>query len=61
MWAELGSNHLQKQEFGTLSQGEQQKVDRAARMTKPYSIILHESCAGMDPGARELFSFRAEI
>ena len=33
---------------------------RRASMTKPYSIILHESCAGMDPGARELFSFRAE-
>ena len=53
---ELGCDHLQEQEFGTLSQGEQQKVLIArARMTKPYLIILDEPCAGMDPGARENF------
>ena len=53
---ELGSLHLSEQAFGTLSQGEQQKVLIArARMTKPYLIVLDEPCAGMDPGARENF------
>lgn len=53
---ELGCAHSSEQEFGTLSQGEQQKVLIArARMTKPYLIVLDEPCAGMDPGARENF------
>jgi iron complex transport system ATP-binding protein len=53
---ELDCGHLARQQFGTLSQGEQQKVLIArARMTKPYLIILDEPCAGMDPGARESF------
>jgi iron complex transport system ATP-binding protein len=53
---ELGCEHVGEQSFGTLSQGEQQKVLIArARMTKPYLIILDEPCAGMDPGAREKF------
>ena len=53
---ELGCLQLGEQAFGTLSQGEQQKVLIArARMTKPYLIILDEPCAGMDPGARENF------
>lgn len=44
------------QEFGTLSQGEQQRVLIArARMARPYMIFLDEPCAGMDPGARESF------
>jgi len=54
--AQMGCAYLRDQEFGTLSQGEQQKVLIArARMTKPYLIILDEPCAGMDPGARENF------
>src|ERR687891_2135435 len=53
---QMGCGGLGEQEFGVLSQGEQQKVLIArARMTKPYLIILDEPCAGMDPGARENF------
>jgi iron complex transport system ATP-binding protein len=53
---QMGCSYLRNQEFGTLSQGEQQKVLIArARMTKPYLIVLDEPCAGMDPGARENF------
>jgi len=54
--SELSCAHLAEREFGTLSQGEQQKVLIArARMTRPYLIVLDEPCAGMDPGAREKF------
>ena len=53
---ELGCSELARIPFGSLSQGEQQKVLIArARMTKPYLIILDEPCAGLDPGARETF------
>ena len=53
---QMGCARLRDQDFGTLSQGEQQMVLIArARMTKPYLIILDEPCAGMDPGARENF------
>ena len=53
---QMGCARLAGQEFGTLSQGEQQMVLIArALMTKPYLIILDEPCAGMDPGARENF------
>ena len=53
---ELSCAHLAELEFGTLSQGEQQKVLIArARMTRPYLIVLDEPCTGMDPGAREKF------
>jgi len=53
---QMGCGYLRDQEFGTLSQGEQQKVLIArARMTKPYLIVFDEPCAGMDPGARENF------
>ena len=54
--AQMGCDDLRNEEFGVLSQGEQQKVLIArARMTKPYLIVLDEPCAGMDPGARENF------
>lgn len=53
---ELSCGHLAEKNFGTLSQGEQQKVLIArARMAKPYLIILDEPCLGLDPGARETF------
>jgi len=53
---ELGCATLAAKCFGSLSQGEQQKVLICrAWMTDPYLIILDEPCAGMDPGARELF------
>ncbi len=53
---QMGCSYLRDQEFGTLSQGEQQMVLIArARMTRPYLIFLDEPCAGMDPGARENF------
>ncbi|HEY7316555.1 MAG TPA: ATP-binding cassette domain-containing protein [Candidatus Binatia bacterium] len=54
--AQMRCDDLGNEEFGVLSQGEQQKVLIArARMTKPYLIVLDEPCAGMDPGARENF------
>jgi iron complex transport system ATP-binding protein len=53
---QMGCAHLRDQDFGTLSQGEQQKIMIArALMTKPYLVVLDEPCAGMDPGARENF------
>jgi iron complex transport system ATP-binding protein len=53
---QMGCARLRDQDFGTLSQGEQQKIMIArALMTKPYLVVLDEPCAGMDPGARENF------
>lgn len=53
---ELGCTDLARRPFGALSQGEQQKVLICrALMAKPYLMVLDEPCAGMDPGAREIF------
>lgn len=53
---ELGCGDLGPRAFGTLSQGEQQKVLICrALMAAPYLLIPDEPCAGMDPGARETF------
>jgi iron complex transport system ATP-binding protein len=53
---EMGCEELAERQFGSLSQGEQQKVLICrAWMAEPYLTILDEPCAGMDPGARESF------
>ncbi len=51
---QLGCGQLSGRRFGTLSQGETQKVLIArAMMALPLVILLDEPCAGLDPGARE--------
>lgn len=58
-----GSQHLRKSLWGTLSQGEKQKVLICrALMAKFNVLILDEPCAGLDPVAREHFlNWMAEI
>jgi iron complex transport system ATP-binding protein len=52
--ARLGCAHLTERTFGTLSQGEQQKVlIGRAWMARLRLLILDEPCAGLDPAARE--------
>jgi iron complex transport system ATP-binding protein len=52
----LGCEGLAQRTFGSLSQGEQQKVLVCrALMAQPYLLVLDEPCAGMDPQGRELF------
>lgn len=52
---EIGCANLANREFGTLSQGERQRVlISRARMARPLLLILDEPCAGLDPGGREM-------
>jgi len=58
-----GSQHLRKSLWGTLSQGERQKVLICRALMAQFSVlILDEPCAGLDPVAREHFlNWMAEI
>lgn len=58
-----GCMHLKKSLWGTLSQGEKQKILICrALMARFEVLILDEPCAGLDPVAREQFlSWMSEI
>jgi iron complex transport system ATP-binding protein len=52
----VGAAGVAGQPWGTLSQGERQRLLIArALMARPEVLILDESCAGLDPVTRELF------
>ena len=52
----LGILNLAERTYGTLSQGEQQRVIIArALINKPVLLILDEPCVGLDPAATENF------
>lgn len=51
---QLGCSHVAKQPYGTLSQGEKQRVLIArALINSPKILILDEPCAGLDIFAKE--------
>lgn len=59
----MGCAHLLESLWGTLSQGERQKVLVCRAMMARFSLlILDEPCAGLDPVAREQFlNWMAEL
>lgn len=56
MLAMVSADGFADQAYGTLSQGEQQRVLIArAMVNRPHLLILDEPCNGLDPGAKEHF------
>ena len=52
----IGCGHLYKSQYGTLSDGEKQRVLIArALMSSPTLLALDEPCSGLDIAAREAF------